>query len=106
VSGFVPELDAKRVEILIEAVPGLQRIAALGEASNTTVAKLEALKEAARAHNIELLIHLVTTGDEIAAAIDSAKASGATALNILASPLMFAHLYLIMDRVAALAGDL
>src|SRR5262249_38395735 len=34
VSGFVPELDAKRVEILIEAVPGLQRMAALGEASN------------------------------------------------------------------------
>jgi putative ABC transport system substrate-binding protein len=70
VSGFVPELDAKRVEILIEAVPTLQRMAALGEDSNTTVAKLDALKEAARAHNIELLIHLVTRGDEIAAAID------------------------------------
>jgi putative tryptophan/tyrosine transport system substrate-binding protein len=79
VSGFVPELDAKRVEILIEAVQGLQRMAALGEASNTTVAKLDTLKEAASAHNIELLIHLVTRGDEIAAAIDSAQASAPTA---------------------------
>jgi ABC-type uncharacterized transport system substrate-binding protein len=75
----VPELDAKRVEILIEAVQGLQRMAALGEASNTTVAKLDTLKEAASAHNIELLIHLVTRGDEIAAAIDSAQASAPTA---------------------------
>jgi putative tryptophan/tyrosine transport system substrate-binding protein len=79
VSGFVPELDAKRVEILIEAVQGLQRMAALGEASNTTVAKLDTLKEAASANNIELLIHLVTRGDEIAAAIDSAQASAPTA---------------------------
>ena len=31
-----------------------------------------------------------------------AQTSGATALNVLASPLMFAHRQLIMDRVAAL----
>ena len=102
VSGFVPELDAKRVEILVEAVPGLRRIAVLADANNTTVAKLEALRGAARAHNIELSIHQVARGEEIAAAIESAQASGATALNVLSSPLFFAHLHLIMDRVAAL----
>ena len=36
VSGFVPELDIKRVEILIEAVPGLRRMAILADANNTT----------------------------------------------------------------------
>src|SRR5262245_44750044 len=51
VSGFLPELDGKRVEILIEAVPGLRRMAILADATNTTVAKLDALREVARAHN-------------------------------------------------------
>jgi putative ABC transport system substrate-binding protein len=41
-------------------------------------------------------------GEEIVAAIDSAQAPGATALNILASPLFFAHRHLIMERAAAL----
>ena len=102
VSAFVPELDGKRVEILIEAVPGLRRMAILADANNATVAKLDALRAVARAHNIELSIHQVTRGEEIAAAIDSAQASGAAALNVLASPLFFAHLHLIIDRVAAL----
>jgi putative tryptophan/tyrosine transport system substrate-binding protein len=102
VSLFVPELDGKRVEVLIEAVPGLRRMATLADANNTTVAKLDALREGVRAHNIELSIHQVTRGEEIAAAIDNAQTSGATALNVLSSPLFFAHLHLILDRAAAL----
>jgi putative tryptophan/tyrosine transport system substrate-binding protein len=88
--------------LTIEAAPGLRRMAAVADANNTTIAKLDALREAARAHDIELSIHQVARGEEIAAAIDSAQASGATALNVLSSPLFFAHLHLIMDRVAAL----
>ena len=42
----------------------------------TKFAKLEALQEAARAHNIEFSIHRIAKGEEIAAAIDSAQASG------------------------------
>jgi putative ABC transport system substrate-binding protein len=41
-------------------------------------------------------------GEEIAAAIDMARASGATALNVLASPMLFANGQLIMDRVSVL----
>jgi putative tryptophan/tyrosine transport system substrate-binding protein len=73
-------------------------MAALADASNATVAKLDVLRGAARAQNIELSIHQVAKGEEIAAA----QASGATALNVLSSPLFFAHLHLIMDHVAAL----
>jgi nitroreductase len=40
--------------------------------------------EAARARNIELSIHRVASDAEIAAAVDMAQASGATALNVLA----------------------
>ena len=89
VSILAAEADGKRQDILIEAVPGLRLMAVLADVNYTTAAKLDALQEAARAHNIEFSIHRVARGEEIAAAIDSAQASGATALNILASPLFY-----------------
>jgi putative tryptophan/tyrosine transport system substrate-binding protein len=96
------ELDGKRQEILIEAVPGLRRMGALADSNVTAVAKLNELQEAARARKIELSIHQVTRGDQIATAIDTAHASGATALNVLASPMLIGNRQLIIDRVAAL----
>jgi putative tryptophan/tyrosine transport system substrate-binding protein len=95
------DLDGKRQELLIEAVPGLRRMAALADVNNTA-AKLDALQKAARAHNVELSIYRIAKGEEIAAAIDSAQASGATALNIFACPLLWANRQLIMERAAAL----
>jgi putative tryptophan/tyrosine transport system substrate-binding protein len=95
------DLDGKRQELLIEAVPGLRRMAALADVNNTA-AKLEALQQAARAHNVELSIYRIAKGEEIAAAIDSAHASGATALNIFACPLLWANRQLIIERAAAL----
>jgi putative ABC transport system substrate-binding protein len=102
VSILAPELDGKRQEILIEAVPGLRRMAALVDSNTTTVARLNALQEAARARNIELSIHRIAKGEEITAAIEMVKASGATALNVLASPMLDSNRYLILDSVAAL----
>jgi putative tryptophan/tyrosine transport system substrate-binding protein len=102
VSIFATELDGKRQELLIEALPGLRRMAALADTNATTDAKLYALQEAARGRNIELSIHRIAKGEEIAAAIDTAQASGATALNVLASPMLFANSQLIMDRVSVL----
>ena len=55
-----------------------------------------------RAHTTSSFQSIRSLGEEIAAAIDSAQASGATALNVLSSPLFFAHLHLILDRAAAL----
>ena len=40
--------------------------------------------------------------EEIAVAIDTAKNSGAEALNVLATPLLFNERKLILERVAAL----
>jgi putative tryptophan/tyrosine transport system substrate-binding protein len=98
---FAGELDGKRQEILIEAVREIRRIAALADVNSTPVAKLDVLRGAARAHNIDLSIYRIARGDEIAVAIDMAHASGATALNVLASPLFFGNRRLNMDRVAA-----
>ena len=100
VSILAGENDGKRQDILIEAVPGLSLMAVLVDVKDANPAKLEALQEAARAHNIEFSIYRIAKGEEIAAAIDSAEASGANALNILASPLFYAHRHLIMERAA------
>ena len=102
VSILAGEADGKRQDILIEAVPGLRLMAVLADVYYANAAKLDALQEAARTHGIEFSIHRVARGEEIAAALDSVQASGATALNILASPLFFAHRHLIMERAAAL----
>jgi putative ABC transport system substrate-binding protein len=95
------EAEGKRQDILIEAVPGLRLMAVLTDVNYTKYAKLEALQEAARAHNIEFSIYRVARGEEIAAAIESAQASGATALNTVSSPLFHAYRHLIMERLAA-----
>ena len=102
ISILATELDGKRQEILIEAVRGLRRMAALADSNTTPVVKLDALQEAARARNIELSIHRVASAEEITAAIDTAKASGAAALNVLSSPILYGNRQLIFDRVAAL----
>jgi putative ABC transport system substrate-binding protein len=94
------EGDGKRQDILIEAVPGLRRMAALADV--TTDPPLDALQEAARAHNVELSIYRIARGEEIAAGVDRAQASGAAALNVLSSALFWGHRQLIRNRVAAL----
>jgi putative ABC transport system substrate-binding protein len=101
VSILAGDLDGKRQDILIEAVPELRLMAVLADINFTNAAKLDALQEA-RTHGVELSIHRVARGEEIAAALDSAKASGPTALNVLASPVLYTNRRLILDRAAAL----
>jgi putative ABC transport system substrate-binding protein len=102
VSILASELDGKRQEILIEAVPGARRIAALVDTNNTTPSRLRMLEEGARARGVELSIHRVVWREEVGSAIDAAKATGAGALNVLASSILFNSRAFIFDRVAAL----
>ena len=102
ISILATELDAKRQEILIEAVPGIRRIAALADSNTTAPRQLQALQEAALARGVEVLIHRVARPEEIADAIGKAQASGAVALNVLATPLLFNARKIILERVAAL----
>ena len=102
VSVLATELDGKRQEILIEAVPGLRRMGILADSKVTSSSELQALQEAARARGVEVSMHRVASTEEITATLDTAKASGVAALNVLSSPLLYANRQLIMDRVAAL----
>jgi putative ABC transport system substrate-binding protein len=102
VSLLATDLDGKRQEILIEATPGLRRMAAFGDIGTNSPQQLQALQDAAHARGVDLSIHQVAKAEEIAPAIDAAKASNAAALNILASPLLFANRKIIIERAEAL----
>ena len=102
ISFLTTDLNGKRQDLLIEAVPGLRRLAALIDGTVVPAAYFEALQEAARGRNVELSIYRVTKGEEIAPAIDTAHASGAAALNVFGGIFAWSHRQLIMDRAAAL----
>ena len=100
VSIFAPELDGKRLELLMEIVPGLHHIGALVDLGTTAEDQLQALIEAARSRGMELSIHDAETQQQIGPAIEAAKAAGAEALDVLASALFNANRGLIIERIA------
>jgi putative ABC transport system substrate-binding protein len=76
ISLLSPELDGKRQDILMEAVPGARRMAVLADANVTPPQHLQALKDAASQRGVELSVFGVARPEEIVPAIDGAKASG------------------------------
>jgi putative ABC transport system substrate-binding protein len=106
ISLLSPELDSKRQEILIEAVPGARRIATMADSNATAPYHLQALEHAARSRGVDLVVINVAGPEEIVSAIDAAKASGAGALNFLASSLFSVpgsrNNKIVLQRIAAL----
>src|ERR1051326_9622209 len=76
VSILATELDGKRQELLIEVIPGAQRIAALLDALTTVPNKLQALRDAAHKRGVDLVTYTVLAPEEIAPAIEAAKGPG------------------------------
>jgi putative ABC transport system substrate-binding protein len=95
------ETEAKRQEILIEAVHGLRRMGILADVNYTTAVKIDELQKASQSHDVELSIHRVARAEEIVSAIDNAQASGCTAPHVLSSPLFYTYRQLIVDRATA-----
>ena len=102
ISFFGPELDGKRQDILLEAVPGARRIAMLADANATAPEQLKALQDAARARGVEPSVFNIRTPADIAPTMDQIKASGAAAVNMLASPLFSGNRRLLFERSNAL----
>jgi len=97
ISLLATELDGKRLGILIEAVPAARRIAVLSDA-HSDPKKFQAMQDSVRSQGIELTNYAVSSPEGIAPAIDAAKASGATALNVLATPLFSINRRIVIDR--------
>jgi putative tryptophan/tyrosine transport system substrate-binding protein len=87
ISILSPELNGKRQDLLIEAVPGARRMTVLADSNVTPPRDLQALQDAARRRGVELSVLSVARFEDVVPGINGAKATGAEALNILASPL-------------------
>ena len=86
ISLLSPELDGKRQEILLEAAPGLRKLAIFADANVTKAAHLQELEEAAHSRGVEPLVRQVAKRDDVIPAMKDAKAAGAEAI-FLATPL-------------------
>jgi putative ABC transport system substrate-binding protein len=82
-----PELDGKRQEILLEAIPGLRKIAVLADSKVTSAEHLVQLQQAAQSRGVGTLVRGIAKRDDVISGINDVKASGAQAINFLASPL-------------------
>jgi putative ABC transport system substrate-binding protein len=102
ISILSPELNGKRQGLLMEAVPGARRMAALFNSVEVLPGHLAALQDAARLRGVELSVFGVAGPEEIVPAINAAKASGAEAINFLASQLFGSsrNYRIVMERVA------
>jgi putative ABC transport system substrate-binding protein len=87
ISLLVPELDAKRLEVLTEIVPSGRRFGVLNDPAASGPAGLQVLAVTARALGLELLTVDARTPEEIPPSLGSLRASGADGVNILSSPL-------------------
>ena len=95
ISLLSPELDGKRQEILLEAVPAARRIAALADFNSTSDQHLQSLQDAAISRGVALVIAKVADSKEIAPSIKTARASGVEALNVLSSSMLFLNRQMI-----------
>jgi putative ABC transport system substrate-binding protein len=94
---FAFQLDVKRLELLHEALPEARRIGIL--ADREQVPTLSALNAAARDFGIEISPFTARSQEEIIHAIDAMRATAVDAVNVLASPILWGLLSLILDRL-------
>ncbi len=98
---LLTETAGKRVELLREIVPGLRRLAILGNFANPLVAtELNAVQAAARTLNLETIKLETLRAEDIAPAVTPLKGR-ADALYVCADPLISTH----RERINALAID-
>jgi putative tryptophan/tyrosine transport system substrate-binding protein len=83
------ELMPKRIDFLRMAVPGCRRVALLSNASHPgEELEIAACQAAVERFGVELVVHRVLAGDDVAATVDRALGSDAQALMMLPSGTM------------------
>jgi putative ABC transport system substrate-binding protein len=89
VSLLIPELDAKRLEVLTEILPSARRFGLLIDPAISEPKGLRAIADTARALGVELQTVHARDPTDFPAAIASLRADGVAGVNILSSPLLF-----------------
>ena len=89
VSLMIPELDAKRLEVLKEILPAARRFGLLDDPAISEPVRSHAISDTARALGVELQTVHARDPADFPAAIASLRADGVKGVNILSSPLLF-----------------
>jgi putative ABC transport system substrate-binding protein len=93
------ELSAKRLELLLETLPNIRRVAVLWD-SNTPRRWVEATEEAARGRSVALQLLEVTGPETFERAFEAAASARADALDILSSGLFNANKARLVELAA------
>ena len=98
---MAPDLAAKRLELLKEAVPGISRVLVLSYLADPIAPlQVKALKEAARSLGVTLQIRDIRTADDLPAAFDAGARERAQGLLTTAESIFVVH----RARVSELAA--
>ncbi|MGY3479489.1 ABC transporter substrate-binding protein [Bradyrhizobium ottawaense] len=96
---FAFQLDAKRLELLHEALPAIRRIAVL--ADRLPIPNMSTLEIAAKRLGVDIVPFAARSEEDIIRVIDALKVEEVGAVNLLASPILASKFqYLIRDRLA------
>jgi putative tryptophan/tyrosine transport system substrate-binding protein len=102
ISIMAPQLSAKRLELLKEAVPSLARVGVLYNPSTPDmVLSWNETEQAAPQLGVEALALSLTTAEEIGAALGAASAQRADALILLSDDVVFRSRRQILERATA-----
>src|SRR5436190_4444595 len=96
----LPELSAKQLQLFREIVPGLSRVALVGN-SVDNAAQFRATERAAQSFKIQVQTFDSRTATQLDTALESARRNGTGAIIIFASPLVFFN----SSRIANLARE-
>jgi putative ABC transport system substrate-binding protein len=94
----LPEMSGKQIQLFKEIVPGVSRVAVLGD-PEMNASQFRATEAAARTLGVQLLMLVGRTSKELDSALESARRAHAGAVIVLSSPIVFAD----RARLAALA---
>ena len=100
-STMTPELAAKRLQLLKDAVPGISRVLVLSYLTDPIAPlQVKAMKEAAQSLGVTLLVHDIQSADDLPAAFDAGVGEGANGLIVTAETIFAVH----RARVSELAA--
>jgi putative ABC transport system substrate-binding protein len=89
---MIPELAAKRLQLLKEAVPGISRVLVRTYLTDPIAPlQVKAMKEAAQSLGVTLLVHDIQSADDLPAAFDAGVGEGADSLIVTAETIFLIH---------------
>jgi putative tryptophan/tyrosine transport system substrate-binding protein len=97
VSILASELDAKRLELLHEALPAAKLIGVIADPS--TVLTLPQVEEAAHQLKLELVVVNARNREEVTSGLDALESAHVDAINVLASPVLHSARRMIVGRL-------